>query len=157
MPWILEVGCNVGRNLNHLFTAGFEQLAAVEISDEAVALLKQHYPDMARHARVITEAAEEALPKFKDNEFDLTFTMAVLEHIPPESQFLFAQMVRVTRQVLITIEDERSTSWRHFPRNYRKVFEHLGLKQIHESPCRHAGLGDSFIARVFSKGEAKPR
>lgn len=41
---ILEVGCNVGRNLNYLFLAGFRRLSGIEISEKAVQLLKESYP-----------------------------------------------------------------------------------------------------------------
>jgi len=78
--------------------------------------------------------------------------MAVLEHIPTESEFIFGEMCRITRHLLITIEDEQGISWRHFPRNYQRVFESLGLKQIEEINCvKVSGLGEDFIARVFKK------
>ena len=150
---ILEIGCNVGRNLNYLFFAGFKQLAGIEINEEAVKLLRQAYPEMARHAKIINESAEEALRKLQDDAFDITFTMAVLEHIHPESEFIFPEMVRITRGFLITIEDERDIlSWRIFPRNYRKVFQSLGLKQIDEYNWHQmSGLKSNFFARVFKK------
>ena len=149
---ILEIGCNVGRNLNYLYLAGFEQLAGIEISEEAVTLLKQSYPEMVRYAKIINEPAEEALRKLEDSAFDVIFTMAVLEHIHPESKFIFPEMVRITKGFLITIEDERGISWRHFPRNYRKVFEPLGLRQVYKCNCHHVtGLGRYYVARVFKK------
>lgn len=147
---ILEIGCNVGRNLNYLFLAGFEHLAGIEISEEAASLLKQSYPEMARQAKIINEPAEEALRKLEDNAFDITFTMAVLEHIHRKSEFIFPEMVRITKRFLITIEDELTISWRHFPRNYRKVFESLGLKEVYESNVE-LGLGKSLYARLFKK------
>lgn len=150
---ILEIGCNVGRNLNYLFLAGFEHLAGIEISEEAASLLKQSYPEMARQAKIINEPAEQALRKLGDNAFDITFTMAVLEHIHPESEFIFFEMVRINKGFLITIEDERSISWRHFPRNYRKVFESLGLRQVYESKADVLKKG--FLARVFWKQQVE--
>ena len=38
---ILEIGCNVGRNLNYLYMNGFNHLSGVEISQNAVELLKR--------------------------------------------------------------------------------------------------------------------
>ena len=40
---ILEVGCNVGRNLNHLHKMGFTNVAGVEINEHAVKRLREEY------------------------------------------------------------------------------------------------------------------
>jgi len=149
---VLEIGCNVGRNLNYLFVAGFRRLSGVEISETAVGLLKQSHPEMARHAKICNMSIEEVIKEFSDGEFDVVFTMAVLEHIHTESEWIFAEMVRITNDVLITIEDERGLTWRHFPRNYKKIFASPGVKQIEELNCSEVdGLGSDFSARVFRK------
>jgi hypothetical protein len=75
--------------------------------------------------------------------------MAVLEHIHTTSEFVFAEMVRIGR-ALITIEDERSMSERHFPRNYADVFTALGLRELEHHRCETHGLPPGFVARVFS-------
>ena len=96
--------------------------------------------------------AEDIIGKFEDNEFDIVFTMAVLEHIHTDSEWIFTEMARITKTHLITIEDERGISWRHFPRDYKKVFEQLGLVQIEEIDCSKIDrLGDGVYARVFQK------
>ena len=52
-PWvkkensILEVGCNVGRNLNHLWNAGYKNLNGIEISEIAVARGLKAYPHLS--------------------------------------------------------------------------------------------------------------
>ena len=149
---ILEIGCNVGRNLNHLFAAGFERLGGVEISEDAVRLLKQVYPEMAGHAQIVNAPAEEALPKFEDDAFDVVFTMAVLQHIHPESGSIFGEMARIGKNFIITIENEKMPDWRNFPRNYRKVFEPLGFNQIYQYGCNKVpGLGSCYVARVFKR------
>ncbi len=149
---LLEVGCNVGRNLNFLFINGFQNLAGIEISEDAVSILKQSYPEMAKKAVIYNEAAERSLSKLGDEAFDLIFTMAVLQHIHPSSEFIFHEMARITRHFLITIEDERIKNWRHYPRNYQKVFDFLGLEQVEEINCSEVpGLGKTTMARVFKK------
>jgi SAM-dependent methyltransferase len=152
---ILEIGCNVGRNLNYLFLAGFKDLSGVEISESAVQLLKQSFPEMAGHSNVYNEPIEERIRHFGDDEFSIVFTMAVLEHIPTESEWVFPEIVRIAKGRIITIEDEGGKSWRHFPRNYRQVFETLGMRQIEEICCNEIdGLDDrrdQFYARVFAK------
>ena len=78
--------------------------------------------------------------------------MAVPEYIHKDSEWVFAEMARITKNLLVTIEDERGSSWRHFPRNYRKVFERLGMKQTEDLNCHGVdGLSAAFYARVFEK------
>lgn len=149
---VLEIGCNVGRNLYHLFSAGYTNLTGIEINEEAVRLLRAAFPDMAGQIVVHNAPAETVLPGMAADTFDLVFTMAVLEHIHRDSEWLFGDIARVTKEYLITIEDEEHISWRHFPRNYRKVFERLGLREIHSEDCSDIpGLGPGFVARVFRK------
>lgn len=152
---ILEIGCNVGRNLHFLFVNDFRRLTGIEISDEAMKLGRATYPEMREQVKVVEAPAEEALAAFGDNVFDIVFTMAVLQNIHRESQFVFSEMARITKAFLITIEDEHGVSWRRFPRNYKRVFEVLGFKQVCESKCDEVvGLGKNFAARVFRKNTA---
>jgi len=153
---ILEVGCNVGRNLNALFEAGYRGLlAGIEISRDAVRLMKETYPAMAAAAQIYNAAVEDVVRGFGDRAFDLVFTMAVLEHIHTSSEWVFPEIARITNRYLVTIEDERGYSWRHFPRNYQRVFEPLGFRQIEQITCKEIeGLGKDFIARVFVRPNA---
>jgi SAM-dependent methyltransferase len=153
---ILEIGCNVGRNLNCLFNAGYTKLGGVEISEDAIDLMKQAYPEMAKQIKIWNTPIEDVIKNFEDDSFDVIFTMAVLEHIHPDSEFTFPEMVRITSKYIITIEDEKGVSWRHFPRNYKKIFESLGTKQIYEFDSaierrEIEGLGSTIYARVFKK------
>lgn len=149
---VLEIGCNVGRNLHFLYSAGFTNLTGIEISEEALRLLKATFPEMAQRIRTYNAPAEDALPHMNTDSFDLVFTMAVLEHIHSDSEWVFREIVRTANQTLITIEDEEHVSWRHFPRNYRRVFQSLGMEQIYEEDCSDIpGLGPGFVARVFRK------
>ncbi|GEL78474.1 class I SAM-dependent methyltransferase [Tenuibacillus multivorans] len=68
---IMEPGCNVGRNLHHLYENGYQNLTGIEINEEAVDLMQQHYADMAENIQVYNRSLENVLPKFKDHEFDL--------------------------------------------------------------------------------------
>ena len=149
---IIEIGCNVGRNLNYLFHSGFMKLRGVEISGEAVQLLKESYPEMVSYCKIYNKPVEEIIKEFRDGEFDVVFTMAVLEHIHIDSEWIFPELVRITKDFLITIEDEQGVSWGRFPRRYKKIFESLGMKQIDEINCdKIDGLGSYFFARTFKK------
>jgi SAM-dependent methyltransferase len=147
---ILEIGCNAGRNLHHLYTAGFTHLGAIELSADAVALLRQTYPDMAA-ITIDNRPVETAIKAIADRSYDVVFTMAVLEHIHTESEWVFGDLQRVARQYIITIEDEKTISERHFPRNYRTIFETNGFRQMDE--IRNTGvIRAGFVARVFQRG-----
>lgn len=149
---ILEIGCNIGRNLDVLYSAGFKNLETIEISKTALDFLKKYFPKMADNIKIHNIAIENIIKDFSDNTFELVFTMAVLEHIHDKSSWIFKEIVRITKNYLITIEDEKGISWRHFPRNYKKIFESLKTIQIKEINCvRINKLGKTFFARVFKK------
>lgn len=139
---ILEIGCNVGRNLRSLHQAGFKNLAGIEINSKAVELFKKKYK---LPIVVYNSPIEKKMKDFEDKQFDVVYTMAVLEHIHPESEWIFKEMERIAK-VLVIIEDEVGKDWKHFPRNYRKVFKN----QIREENCQKVeGLGKDFYMRVF--------
>lgn len=148
---ILEIGCNVGRNMNCLFQAGYWNLAGVEINDRAVMWLKQHYREMGDCSNIYVSSIEDIIEQFPGNNFNAVFTMATLEHIHPDSEWVFKEIARITGDYLITVEDELGyPHWRRFPRNYRKIFETLGMTQVEEKDCGEvSGLSSNFIARVF--------
>jgi SAM-dependent methyltransferase len=150
---ILELGCNAGRNLDFLFHAGFRRLGGIEISQNAVNHLRITYPEL-KGVEVTVAPIEEAIRNIPDDSFDVVFTVAVLEHLHFDSDWIFAEMKRVARKVLI-IEDEVSVSERHFRRDYRSVFEALGLHQIDFSE-QVPGLPKAFRYRVFSRDPAHP-
>ncbi|MFG6150079.1 class I SAM-dependent methyltransferase [Halobacillus sp. B23F22_1] len=148
--YILEIGCNVGRNLNHLYENGYKRLAGIEISEEAVEALKQTYPKLGEHAEILQRPIEDVVKEVHTNSFHLVFSMAVLEHIHPDSEWVFEELARISRAFIITVEAEEAENWRLFPRNYREIFEQYGFKQIEERECSEAGL-KNYTLRVFKK------
>lgn len=152
-PSILEIGCNCGRNLNYLWQAGFKDLEGIEISPRAQAVFRQKYP--ACGANFLLGPVEQWIDGYPPNCFDVVFTMATLLHIHPQSEWVFARMVRITRRYLLTVENEASAAINingeqfHFPRNYQQIFEQLGLKQVD----MRNGFGDlkKYTARLFAK------
>ncbi len=130
-PRILEVGCNAGRNLNGLFEAGFRKITAIEISQDAIDQMKKDFPQAYSNSELHCGPAEEILPKFENNSFDVVFTMAVLQHIHSDSiNEITKEICRVSNSYLLINEAETYASWRHFPRSYRTIFSKLGAKFI---------------------------
>jgi SAM-dependent methyltransferase len=135
-PWItseysiLEVGCNVGRNLNHLYMSGYEKLAGIEINHNAVQRLRRAYTQL-KSANVDVGPAEEVLGHYRSSSFDVVFTMAVLEHIHPSSRTVFSQIARVARRYVLVIEPSHGrASHRQYPWKIEEEFKSIGLKLI---------------------------
>lgn len=146
---ILELGCGVGRNLAGLRIIGYTNLWGIDINKKAIDFCKRYFPNLNAYLRV--GPIEKLIINIPDNCFELVFTMAVLEHIHPISEWIFKEITRITKY-LITIEDEHSKSPRHFPRNYEKIFTKFGMKQISKPHIK--GLSGNFKGRVF-KNESR--
>jgi SAM-dependent methyltransferase len=149
---ILEIGCNVGRNLYFLWKTGFRHLAGIEINSNALDLLKREFHDMAREIQLWNMAVEDVIGEIPENRFDMTFTMATLQHIHPDSEWVFQEIARITKKYIVTIEDEKAAGRRHVPRDYSKIFSHFGFDLIHTVEGRGiegSDLPKSFCARVF--------
>ncbi|MDQ0159586.1 class I SAM-dependent methyltransferase [Alkalibacillus salilacus] len=148
---VLEIGCNLGRNLNYLYENNYKKLTGIEISEEAINQLKKYHPHLIDHGEIIHSSVENIIEELPTNQYDLVFTMAVLEHIHPDSEWIFKEIARITDAYLMTIEAEKSEHWRIFPRNYKEIFEELGFKQIEEGKCgKNVGL-QAYTIRVFKK------
>lgn len=127
---VVEIGCNVGRNLNYLYEAGYENLTGIELNDGAVALMAEEYPELYDAITVYNAPVEEVLPELPDDSVDLAFTFAVLAHLPVENEFVFDELVRVTDGHIVTVENERTLTFKQVPRNYLEVFAHRGCEQV---------------------------
>ena len=134
---IVELGCNCGRNVFYLNDKGFN-VTGMDINPDAVAF-NQGLP-------IWCQSIEDY---FKTNpKADMYFSMAVLEHLPKESEWIFKEMAKA--DYVLTIEDEKSDSGVCFPRDYKKIFESLGMEEL-----KHETNDDFFVtryeARLFGK------
>ena len=154
---ILELGCNVGRNLHYLYQAGYHNLTGIDINSKALQLGKEHYPELAD--RFICGEIGEVLEMCYPEEFDVIFTMAVLEHIHPQQMRYLADKIGITaKDYVITCEDESAIFWRAFSYNYKKLFEYIGFKELEsfQLPCTNTidNSGNFTLTyRVFKKGK----
>lgn len=91
----LEVGCNVGNQLQALQTIGIQQLYGLELQWFAVEKAKE----LTKGINIIQGSAFE-LP-FKDQYFDLVYTSGVLIHISPEHiNHIIDEMYRVSNRYI---------------------------------------------------------
>lgn len=94
---VLEVGCNVGANLQHIAPV-VPRVVGVDINVHALAAA-QLIPNVTA-----VHAPATALP-FVDASFDLVFTSGVLIHLDHEQlPRAMDEMVRVSRRFLLAIE-----------------------------------------------------
>lgn len=142
---VLEVGCSSGRHLAHLLDNGFENLTGVDINDESFEVMAEYFPELAETGAFYTGPLEEVVPEFGDGEFDAVYSVETLQHVHPDDEWVFGELVRVTDDLLVTAENEGNSPQRgrsdndvsyvqdDFPLYYRDweaVFSELGLAQL---------------------------
>ena len=124
-------------------------MSGIEINPSAVELIGEKYSVLAAAATIHNEPVEDAVGELGDRQFGLTYTMAVLEHIHRDSEWVFAEIARISDKLII-IEDERDASEHHFPRNYKQIFEGLGMRELHHERCTGVDGLNEYILRVFA-------
>ncbi|WP_136687511.1 class I SAM-dependent methyltransferase [Halorhabdus amylolytica] len=102
---VLEVGCSSGRHLAHLLERGFGTLAGVEVNNEAMVVMEDTYPDLAKQGSFYIDAIEDVVGEFDDGAFDAVYSVETLQHIHPEAEWVFAELARIT-DLMITVENE---------------------------------------------------
>lgn len=112
---VLEVGCSVGLNLEHLVHL-CPEVAGVDIHQPAVEEARRRLEGSP--ARVRLERADATALPFGDADFDLSFTSATLQHIADDAACgrAIRELVRVSRAWVLVMEfgaDERTAvAWR---------------------------------------------
>jgi len=155
----LEVGCNVGANLQWLAELlGTDHVAGVDINERALAILHERVPGI--DAR---KASARHLP-FGDRSFDLVFTTGVLIHQPPdELPRVMDEIVRCSRRYVLCGEyraddleevpyrGEEGALFRH---DYGRLYQerHPSLRLVEEGFLPRAdGVWDDIAFWVFEK------
>lgn len=151
---VLEVGCGAGANLAYLARHGYRHLAAVELNPTMLDLFETHYNRTFELTDVHRGRVETAVDSFGPDAVDVTVSVAMLAHLHPSSEFVFDELVRLTDNYLITIENERTDDDVFFPRNYANVFESRGCEQVgvvgSETLHDRTELSENCVARVFA-------
>lgn len=155
---VLELGCGSGRHLAHLADHGFADLSGVDINPQAFEVMAEQYPDLAADGTLHCGSLEEVLADFEDDAFDAVYSVETLQHLPPDDVRVLEDVVRVTGEVLVTVENEEGAEGSGageyevdyvrdglplYHRNWGRVFTDLGLRQVEMEPC------DPDVARTF--------
>jgi SAM-dependent methyltransferase len=121
----LEIGCNAGRNLNYLYRLGYRDLTGVEINAQSVhETLRETFPALYEAGSWHIGNAADEIRGMPDKRYDVVFSIAVLEHIPPSDMSLFRDMVRVSRKYIAVITGENGLY------DFEKLFERCGCKTV---------------------------
>jgi len=127
---ILELGCNVGRNLDELCRRGFYNLHAVEINLGAVELGGATYPglyyDLTVHGVDVGEFID-----LDTGPYDLIFTVAHLEHLHHDTGWRVLDWMAANTGNIVTLEDEVTDMGYHYRRNYQDEFERRAFVQLY--------------------------
>lgn len=147
---ILEVGCNIGANLQWICkVVPPRKISGVDINECALEQLHRHLPMV----NAVCSPARE-LP-FRDSRFDLVFTAGVLIHQPDSTlPIVMAEIVRCSRRYVLCIEyfaeetveipyrgQQRALFKRNYGRIYQEIFPELTLLE-HGMLTREQGWDD---------------
>lgn len=141
---VLEVGCSSGRHLARLREAGFENLTGVDLNPDAFDVMAEYFPGLRETGTFHVGAIEDVLAEFPDDAFDAVYSVETLQHVHPEEEWVFEELVRVTGDLLVTAENEGNGPRRgrdraveyvddDFPvfyRDWKRVFSELGLTEL---------------------------
>lgn len=160
-PSVLELGCSSGRHLAHLREHGYRDLSGIEINAEALDVMAENYPDLADEGTFYVDAIESVLPGFEDGRFDVVYSVETLQHIHTDNEWVFADIARVTDDLLVTVENEgdgeESVNYvkNEFPlyyRDWRTVFGALGFDHVDSESLDR----DTFRAFRASDASSEP-
>lgn len=103
---VLELGCSSGRHLAHLHGGGFSDLSGVEVNAAAFDVMAAAFPDLYAAGEFYHDSIEVVLPRFDGGAFDAVYSVETLQHLHPETEWVFDDVVRVTGDTLVTVENE---------------------------------------------------
>lgn len=151
---ILELGCNVGRNLSHLKNAVCCKLSGIEINPKSIKRGLEEYPILIDTIFYIGNVETEIR---KIPQQDLIFSMAVLQHIHKSKIKKLCKDISDKTDIIILIENETYKSERHNKNNYKKIFEKLGYKETYYNFCmsKYGFIQRGFVTRILKKRERK--
>lgn len=159
---VLELGCSAGRHLAHLYDHGYRDLWGVDINGDAATVMRQAYPALAAAGTFAFDAIEDVITGFDDRQFDAVYSVETLQHIHHDHEWVFAEVARITDDLLVTVEAEPGDSETapsvdyvrdEFPlyrRDWHAVFTSLGFAETSSIEVDRGTL------RAFRRAEAEP-
>ena len=127
---VLEIGCNAGSKLEQMRKAGFNHLAGLEINPACFDVMRSAFPELFSVTKLYAGTAEQSLPTLETNQFDFIYSISSIQHVHPRQLHVFSEIARICSGHLLTLEIEWAGGRYFFPRNYQRVFEPLGFRQL---------------------------
>jgi SAM-dependent methyltransferase len=137
---VLEVGCNVGRNLNWIrrYVPGIH-VAGLDVNPDAIVAGREYFGFSEQELWV---ADDRSLGRLADRSYDAIFTVSVLDHLP-EIEETLRHMLRIARQRLFLIElvlpsfgriDDPRCIDCSYSHDYLSILRGLACKQVRAEP-----------------------
>ena len=124
---ILDICCNVGRNLNALAECGYHELLGVDIMAEAISKAPEVFP-VLQSARLTVSNAVDFLQALPPLSVDWAITQSATVELIHPSFRLHHELKRVVRKGLVLVIDERGHS---YPRYWRYLLKRSGFEETH--------------------------
>ena len=105
---VLELGCSSGRHLRHLQEEGYDDLHGIDVNADAFEVMVDEYPELAHAMRFYADPIEDVVPDLDDDAFGAVFSVETLQHVHPENEWVFDELVRVADDLIVTVEHEGS-------------------------------------------------
>lgn len=144
---LIELGCADCANLLLLLKNGFKNLSGVEINGKFIEAGRIYDNDAISRMDVKNVSLEEYLSK-PEKKYDIVLTCAVLQHVNPESFEVFNKIRDICEKYLVTVEAESQCNMIHYPRNYQRLMEKRGFKQLKSSLITKESFGENFEGTV---------
>ncbi|GAB3682872.1 hypothetical protein GCM10028857_09480 [Salinarchaeum chitinilyticum] len=162
---ILELGCSSGRHLAHLREGGYHDLAGIEVNDDAFDVMAETYPELAETGTFYHDAIEAVVEGFPDGHFDAVYSVETLQHIHPDAEWVFDELVRITDDLLITIENEGEGSETTvnyvddgvplYYRDWSAVFDDDRLSALDLTEAEQTTVHEGDTVRAFRKNSSE--
>jgi len=124
---ILDLGCNSGRHLNHLWELGYTNLTGVDGMGQALRVMGERFPRMKARAKIQHDLFQRFLSRQPDRSFDLVYSHGATVELVHPSFDLIRHLCRITRCHVILLIDENGHA---YPRFWRYEFFKNGFDLV---------------------------
>jgi len=103
---VLELGCSSGRHLAYLHDHGYGNLSGIDLNGDAFDVMAETYPELAEAGTFYHDAIENVIEGFETDRFDAVYSVETLQHIHPDTEWVFDEIARIVDDVVLTVENE---------------------------------------------------